>query len=110
MDAGHCYAGRSNSGNATLFATKFINAQCRWWCNLQNNGEPKKYEKALAKRHGKDYVERWKYRLKNKVIKNSSIDWKRKAKQFEARTNILLRKYGHKTLGEVLKELAINRD
>ena len=102
LQAGHLFSGRGDSGNATLYSTKFIYNQCSY-CNVLQHGEHTKYLKAIEQKYGKDYCERWKWRLKAKIIPDNVIDWEKKIAQYKRRYGVIMHKFGFKTYLELLQ-------
>lgn len=99
LDAGHCFAGRTN---AKLLLAKFVRAQCRY-CNQIMHGKSKKYERIIRDEYGDDYVDR-QIRRMNKVISDRDIDWVGRTARYKRKLKIVMRKYGYKTYSEILQE------
>ena len=97
LQAGHCFAGRSN---AKLFMRRFVNAQCGM-CNLYKNGKAKKYERIMRERFSDKYVDRAIYHM-NRNISDRDIDWNGRAERYKRLTAIMLRAHGYKTWREML--------
>jgi hypothetical protein len=100
IDAGHCFAGRTN---AKLLLAKFVFGQCHAWCNFTKNGDRKTYERLMRERYGDDFVDRAIRRM-NKVIHDNQINWVARTERYKRKLAKLMRAYGYKTFGEILKE------
>jgi len=100
LAAGHYVPGRRNS---VLLTKKFIDIQCRK-CNEIYNGQSKKYRKVLIKRHGKDFVDRWKKRLLAKIIPDKAIKWSARRERYKRKTQKLLEGDGYRTFKEVTSD------
>lgn len=90
LDAGHCFAGRSNAG---LFHEELVNAQCRQ-CNQIFNGRLKKYRKIMEAKYGKAKVDKWEIEGK-KVKHNRDMDFDAIREHYIKETNKLLLPLGY---------------
>lgn len=79
LQAGHCFSGRRNS---VLLVKKFIDIQCNY-CNMILHGKPKVFREVMNKRFGKDFVERWRLKLKKKTIPDVNINWAARKERYK---------------------------
>ena len=98
LDAGHCFAGRSNAG---LFHEELVNAQCRN-CNQFYHGKPKKYRKIMEEKYGEDTVELLEAACKL-VLHNRDMDFEEIRKHYISETNLLLVVYGYNNYEEMIR-------
>ena len=98
LDAGHCFAGRTNS---KLLIAKFVRAQCQY-CNRFLHGKQKKFEKIIRQEYGDAFVDQQLPRL-NKVIQDKNIKWKSRTARYNRRFTKVMREHGYKTYGELLQ-------
>ena len=98
LDAGHCFAGRTN---VKLLNQKFVHAQCKR-CNQYRNGEPKRYRKIMVQKYGADFVDRQEARFKRRTIHDRDIDWTSRVARYKRKEERELRRHGHRTLVERL--------
>ena len=99
LQAGHCFSGRRN---AVLFDVLCLRAQCSY-CNETLDGRPKKFKKLLADLYSEEWLDN-RNRRRHRFIKDNQIDFDKLQRGIERMRNNLLRKYGYKTFGEVLRE------
>ena len=98
LDAGHCFAGRSNAG---LFHEKLVNAQCRS-CNQIHHGKPTKYRKIMVAKYGKAKVDKWEVEGK-KVKHNRDMDFDGIREKYKDKTNELLKPLGYNNYEEMIR-------
>lgn len=98
LDAGHCFADRSNAG---LFHEQLVNGQCRR-CNRILNGRLKKYRKIMEAKYGKAKVAKWKAEV-TKVKHNRDMDFDGIRKKYIELTNELLRPLGYNNYDEMIR-------
>ena len=98
LDAGHCFAGRSNAG---LFHEDLVNGQCRK-CNQVYHGKPKKYRKIMEAKYGKAKVAKWKAECE-KVKHNRDMDFAKIREHYKNETNIMLMAFGYSNYDEMIK-------
>lgn len=98
LDAGHCFAGRTN---VKLLNEKFVHAQCKR-CNQILNGKLKKYRRLMVEKYGEDFVARQQARFKRIVIHDRDIDWKGRVARYKRKEERELRRHGYTTLIERL--------
>lgn len=98
LDAGHCFAGRSNAG---LFHEQLVNAQCRN-CNQIHHGKPTKYRKIMETEYGKKKVAKWEAEGK-KVKHNRDMDFDGIREKYRNKTNELLRPLGYNNYDEMIR-------
>lgn len=98
LEAGHCFAGRSN---AVLFHEQLVNAQCRT-CNQSFHGKPKKYRKIMESKYGKVQVAKWKAEGE-KVIHNRDMNFDEIRRHYISETNLLLVVYGYNNYEEMIR-------
>ncbi len=98
LDAGHCFAGRTN---VKLLNEKFVHAQCKY-CNQVCNGKLKKYRGIMEDKYGIDFVDRQYARFKRIVIHNRDINWTGRVARYKRKEERELRRHGHRTLVERL--------
>ena len=99
LDAGHCFAGRSNAG---LFHKQLVNAQCRI-CNQTFHGKATKYRKIMEAKYGKAKVAKWKVEC-DKVKHNRDMDFNGLRKKYRELTNELLRPFGYNNYEEMIRD------
>lgn len=99
LDAGHCFAGRSNAG---LFHEQLVNAQCRR-CNQLLNGRLKKYRMIMEAKYSEEQVAKWHAECK-KVRHNHDMDFDGIRDKYRKLTNVLLRPFGFNDYKDMLKE------
>ncbi len=99
LQAGHCFAGRSN---VKLLNRKFVDIQCSY-CNEFENGKPKKFRKILEDRYGVEYVERQYYRFKRITISDKDIDWAGRRARYKRMVSNKMQEHGYKTYKEMLE-------
>ena len=98
MDAGHCFAGRTN---ARLFQEELVNGQCRR-CNQILDGRPKKYRKIMDERYGKEQVDIWKAEGM-KAIPDKDMDFEGRRARYIAETNEMLKPFGYNNYDDMMK-------
>lgn len=100
LDAGHCFAGRTN---VKLLNEKFVHAQCKY-CNQVMNGKLKKYRRFMVEKYGEDFVSRQEIRFKRIIIHDRNIDWIGRTARYKRKEERELRRYGYTTLLERLTQ------
>ena len=98
LDAGHCFAGRSNAG---LFHEKLVNIQCRR-CNQILNGRLKKYRKIMENKYGKEQVLKWEAEVK-KIKNNRDMDFENIRSLYSEKTKELLRPFGYSNYEDMIR-------
>ena len=98
LDAGHCFANRSNG---VLFQEELVNGQCRR-CNQILNGRLKKYREIMEEKYSVEQVAIWEFEGK-KVIHNRDMDFEGRAKEYRERTNELLKPFGYLSYEAMMK-------
>lgn len=98
LDAGHCFAGRSN---VKLLNEKFVHAQCKH-CNQVCNGRLEKFRKLMEVEYGADFVDRQHARFKRITIHDRDIDWTGRVARYKRKEQRELRRHGYETLLERL--------
>lgn len=100
LDAGHCFAGRTN---VKLLNEKFVHAQCKR-CNQYRSGNYKKYRRMMVEKYGENFVSRQEIRFKRTLIHDRDIDWEGRTARYKRKEERELRRYGHTTLIERLTQ------
>lgn len=98
LDAGHCFAGRTN---VKLLNEKFVHAQCKH-CNQVLDGRLKRYRKLMEDKYGKDFVDRQHARFKRIIIHTRDIDWIGRTARYKRKEEREKRRHGYETLYERL--------
>ena len=98
LDAGHAISGRRN---AVLFNTQIIYPQCDF-CNRQQNGRIKLYQKILAEMHGQEWMDQQKIRAKRN-IKDINIDFVKMEHGFNKAYKRMMEQHGFHTWGQLLQ-------
>lgn len=98
LQAGHCFAGRTN---AKLLNRKFVDIQCRM-CNEGEHGKPEKFRRIMEERYGVEYVERQEFRFKRITIADYSINWVGRTKRYNKIIVNKMCEHGYKTYKQML--------